>query len=1061
MIGAARAPWVTLVIFLAGPPACMTAGEVSGKIVEPNGEPASFAEVFLIEPVKGEHHRITAEQDGTYRISNIPGGDWIVVANSATSGATARARTRLPDGATVGFPLTLLAVGPLIEIDDLPSHPLYNGNDLDLLQSASEITRGEEGGNIDGFGPYSPRGNFALNSTGLRSVDNNFLVDGMDNNDPWRRGPVIDPSVDAIRAVRIADVYIPADQGHATGTAINSLSRSGSDAWHGSAFDFLGNSALDARNFFDGPARPGITRNQFGGSLGGPLPGRNWFFFLDSDFLRARDGLTVISTVPTVEQKSGFFGGTPIYDPATIVQTGPTQFTRLPFANNAIPPSSISPQALALVDLYPDPNLPGAADNFRYTPSATSNGERYGIRTDKTLSSRNAFYGRANYERSGDLSPGALPGGGNDLTQHADDANLHLTAFAAAGAWTYAPRASVVNQLRGGMTRLDWSGVPLDSQANPEAALSIPGLLSTGGLPVVSPEGFARLGAAESVPSWTRSTTYELRDALRWTTARHSFEFGVQLMRRHVDGDQTDWTSRSTFLFTPDYTSLPNISGTGDSIASLLLGDPSEVRRDVQFQPYRLRGWELAGYAQDRVRLGAKLMIEGGLRYSLDPPVTEADNRMVNFSYIDRNPALNYFAGQNGINDYAGLSYNKMTLAPRLGMVWDIRGNGSTLLRAAFSKDFDPGAYIAEGVLARNPPYESRLDMFNGSLDPGPTLAAGLPAPAGMMLLNSASLNEAQGSIYAIEPRGYTPYADQWGVFLQQRLRANLVLELAGTSSMGVHLYETYDSNQPFPAPTYYGAARYPFSPYDSRVEYLNFAGGSTYYGGQVKLAGRIVRNLNVLITYRYAKSLDDSLPPETSQDSRPTGAQDIYYLKGQRSPSTFDIPQRVVAAVSYESPFRNKYAARWQLHTLTTVQSGLPFTPQLGTNGLNNGDYQLPNRVGSGALPPGQQSYLNWFNTSVDTPGSAFATPPMFQDGDSGFDILRGSGLATLNCSLGRDFPFKEKIHLLTRVEAADLLNRVNFALPQRILDVESAGVISHTATPAREFTVVARLAW
>ncbi len=1046
-------------------PVAGASSEITGSVLEPNGDPSPYASLTFTQPATAGHREITRETtagpDGKYRAADLSPGPWSVVAVSARTRSSVRVTVDVYDGQNQLLPLKLFSIWTFVEASGLPDIPLYGGTYLDAIRNASEITRGEEGGNIEGFGPYSPRGNFGVNSIGQRSQDNNFEVDGMDNNDAFLRGPVLNPPVDAIEAARLSAVYIPTDEGHSAGAVINVLTQSGSSVWHGSAFEYLANSALDAKNFFDGPVKPGLTQNRFGGSLGGPLRGRDWFFFLDSDFLRARDGLTVTSTVPTVAQKAGEFGATPIYDPSTITQAGSIQFIRQPFADNRIPLSRISPQALALIGLYPNPNLPGAADNFLYTPSAISNGERFGARTDKRLSSRNSLFGRINYERFNDISPSALPSGGNDPTQHADDANIHLTAFAAAVSESFAIRPSLVNSIHAGITRFDWNGVPLDSPADPSAALGIPGLPTSGGLPVVSPEGFTQLGAAENVPSSERSTTWELRDDVRWTTARHAFEFGAQAVRRYVDGNTTDWTSRSSFLFTPDYTSLPNVANTGDSIASLLLGDPSEVRRDVQFQPYQLRGWELAGFAQDHIRLWRRLTIEGGLRYSLDPPVTEADNRMVNFNFGRVSPALNQFGGQNGVNDYGGLSFNKLALAPRLAIAWDLSKDGSTVLRAAFSKDYDPGAYMAEGILARNPPYESRLDMFNGSLQTGPTLTAGVPPPSTAMLPDPASLNAAQGSIYAIEQKNYTPYVDQWGVTLERRLRRHLTLEIAGTSSMGIHLYESYDINAPFPAPTPFNGDRYPYYPYTSRVEYLSFAGGSTYYGGQAKLAGQLGSNLSLLITYRYAKSIDDSSPPETAQDSRPSTPQYLYNLRADRSVSPFDIPQRVVAMVSYSLPFRNVALANWRIDTLTTIQSGLPFTPELAVNNLNNGGYQLPNRIGPGALPSNERSYFDWFNTGVDTPGAAFATPALYQYGNSGFDILRGPGLATVDASLSRNFALREKLHLVTRVEAGNILNRTNLALPQRILELESSGVISHTATRAANVQLVARLAW
>ena len=221
------------------------------------------------------------------------------------------------------------------------------------------------------------------------------------------------------------------------------------------------------------------------------------------------------------------------------------------------------------------------------------------------------------------------------------------------------------------------------------------------------------------------------------------------------------------------------------------------------------------------------------------------------------------------------------------------------------------------------------------------------------------------------------------------------------------------------------------------RVEYLAFAAGSTYYGGQAKkLSGQLGQGLRLLITYRYAKSIDDASPPETEQDSRPSMPQYIYNLRADRSVSAFDVPQRVVAMVSYSTAhFRNRVLAHWRIDTLTTVQSGLPFTPQLGVNGLNNGEYQLPDRVGSGGLPSGQRSYLDWFNTGVDTRGAAFATPALFQYGNSGDSILCADPGLLRSTQLSRGtFALREKLHLATRVEAGNILNRTNLALPQRI---------------------------
>ena len=292
--------------------------------------------------------------------------------------------------------------------------------------------------------------------------------------------------------------------------SVNVTTRSGSAQFHGSAFDYFQNSALNARNFFDGAAKPGLDGNRFGGSLGGPVRKNDWFFFVDSESLRERQGLTVISTVPTAADKAGDFGAETIYDPQSFRQLSDGSFTRSLFSGNRIPQSEIPQAARNLIALYPDPNLSGAADNYRFTPDLIQNDDRFSARSDKILSSRSTLFARFSYERNDTQSPGALPAPAglpfsvgpyvaSDSAQHADDANSNLTAWAGGVAHTFVLRPAVINEFRAGVTRFDLSGQP-DDQGFDASALGIPGL-GAGGLPDVSPLGFAQLGASETVPT--------------------------------------------------------------------------------------------------------------------------------------------------------------------------------------------------------------------------------------------------------------------------------------------------------------------------------------------------------------------------------------------------------------------------------------------------------------------------------------------------------------------------------------------------------------------------------
>jgi hypothetical protein len=868
---------------------------------------------------------------------------------------------------------------------------------------------------------------------------------------------------------------MPAEMGHATGAGIDVRTRAASNQLHGSGFDYLQSGGLDARNFFDGADRPSLVQNQFGGTAGGALRRNSWFVFGGAESSRERSGLTVISTVPTAAEKAGMFPA-PVYNPLSIVQVTGTEFVRTPFPANLIPASAISTVARNLAALYPAPNLPGLVNNYRFTPAADRDTDRFDVRVDRTSEGKMLFV-RFNYGRQYDRAPGALPAvdgmpqgsyAGSDPAQHADATVNKPATWAAAIGETRAMRQNIVNDFRAGVSQLNLYSQASDSGWNTAAGLGIPGL-SAAGLPSVQLLGYARLGATGPAPFDLRTTSFQAQDTVSWSTRRHSWRFGLQAIERRVDGDASEWTSRGTYLFTPDYTGQQTIAGTGDAIASLLTGFPAEIRRDAQFAPYHLRGFEWSGFVQDSVRLRSNLALELGLRASLYPPIEETGNRMVNFNFSDTAPAVDLFAGQSGVNRYGGIS-QKRAIAPRIGFAWDLRGDGHTVLRGGFTKTADTGTYLVEGALARNQPYASRLDLFEGTLQVGPKLSDGLPAAVSRPLSSVADLNASGNVFYALQRSAYTPYADQWGLFLERRMRRDLMLEIGGSGSMGIHLMAAYDLNAPYPAPTPYNSRRWPYEPYRSRIDFLGFAGGSTYYGGQARLTGTPSRGVRMMLLYRFAKALDDAAEPLADQQSRPPGYQYIYYPRGSRSLSTFDIRQKLTATVFYELPLRKpaggvlrRIASDWRVGAVITAQSGLPFTPQLATNTLNNGGYQLPNRVGDGSLPADQRSYLHWFNTSLDAsdPSHAFEAPALFQYGNSGMDILRGPGLATVDTSFSRTIPIREGLHVSTRLELFNALNHTNFGLPNRLLGTPSSGAIDHTSTAARSVQVVARVEW
>ena len=974
-------------------------GSLVGQLTDSAGAAIPHVPIVLRNSANHDETTLTTGADGRFSTAQLVPGTYEIIVTSPAWGLQ-HAEIRIEENRT-----TIAAIAPgVVTYFAAEGNGLHSDGRtyLDAIRETASIT---------GEGS-------ALNSYGMRAQSNSFVLDGLDIHEPWTRGPIVLPPPEAIEIATIASGYVPASFGHLTGAAIIARSPSGSNAFHGTVFEDVRNSALAARSFFDGD-KPSSNWNRLGGTLGGPVRKDNWFFFGAADLLRSKNGQTIVSTVPTAAQRAGNFQ-TSIYDPLTISSIGFNIFARQPFSANQIPAGRIPLAVQKHLSSYPLPNLPDGANNFRYAASSPGNSSFANVRTDKTFTERHTLSIRLNYQGNHDESPSAFPNAAaSDPFQNAEDTTTNTRAWVGAVSLSSFFRSNFTNQLRAGHSRFD-----ANSEANDNG-------------PTINLTGYTSLGAASAAPFRIHTLNYEVNDAVAWTTRHHAWRFGFQAVKRQANGNASEISSRGNFIFTPDYTSFPGSSSvTGSALASFLLGFPSEVQRNVQLTDFALRAWEWSGFVQDQFRY-RRLSVEAGLRYSLLPPVNDANGHIVNFNFSKTAPAFAQSEG-NG-----GLSYNKRALAPRIGLalkLWE-----GTVLRGGFSKNFDTGTYLTMGRLARNAPYASQFDMVNGTFQLGANISAGLPAPSLSTTLNATT------AVNAIQPETFTPYSDQWDLFLQRRLKNDLIVEIGGLGSMGIHLYAAYDANQPFPAPTPYATPRYPFEPFHGRVNYLNLGGGSTYYAGQVRLSGHIVRNLTVQFTYAFAKSLDDATAPGTTSASRPSGPQYIYDPRSNRGPSTFDVTQRVVLSANYA-------VRKFTLGALVTLQSGFPFTPELATNSLNNGGYQLPDRVAMGSIPSNQRSPLHWFDT---TPGSSFRVPALYQYGNSGFGILRGPGLATADVALSRVFTLRENLRLSGTVEALNLLNRANFALPNRMLGVESAGMIDHTVTPGRRVELVVRLTW
>jgi hypothetical protein len=1119
--------WIfaTLVALMVSPAlfAQSASGTILGNVRDATGASIPSATVTITNQQTGFRREVPVDSNGDYELPYVPLGDYVVSAKAKGFKTVERSgitlvvdqKARLDFTLTVGDvseTVTVTEAAPLVKTDSsevgevvqqktVQYLPLNGRNYVQLVFLTAGVTTGQQGGNIEGTGAFVQRGTGSFNANGQRGQNNNFMVDGIDNNESWINTTILQPSVEATREFKVYTANAPAEFGRASGGMVNVQTRSGSNEFHGSAFEYLRNAALDARNWFqrktpqDQRRIPNFVQSQFGATFGGPIKHNNWFIFGDYQGFRQALGEDITSTVPTVAQKQGNFSATNIFDPLTtrVDPSNPNAYIRDQFPNNIIPASRIPRPAGILANLYPDPNVAGTlVNNYFFSPSKYQTDDAFNIRSDKIITAKNTLFTRVSRGRDVTSLPGSLPAPANgpnvgpyagaDNTQFADSADFNLITWGGVLSDTHVFRPNLVNEFRIGFSRFDLHALPKNMFINAAVAIGIPGINDalppySGGLIGVRPTGYMNLGNITPIPSISQNTNYQLSENLTHIVGRHSLKYGFQVIRRHLNFFESQDPARGFFNFDPTFTNLPSTGAGGNSIASLELGYPYQITRTALQGVFGLRAWEYAWYAQDDFKVNHRLTLNLGLRYENYPPLTEVKGRISNYNFSPTDPALGNIANVTG-DKYAGREGDPYNFAPRVGFAYSLTASGHTVIRGSYGMHYVSVHYAGQGAIGRNPPFMPTQAFVPGSLFVGRNVADGLPIPVPTPLDTAAKLNAAGGSIYAIQLDTHTPRAQQYGVNIEHQIGNGYLAEVGYVATHGSHLFSTYNLNMPVPGATPL-AARRPIQLLNNlpTINYFGFFGDSNYQGLQGKLAKRFSNGLEFLAVYTWAKSLDDAIAGSSGQKGRPNVSsqyQDINNIRSARGLSSFDLAHRFVFSGFYELPFgRGKHFSAgasgvtqtiiggWQLNTIVTLQSGPPFTPALAANGLNNGNFQLPNRIGNGALSDNQRTVQRWFNTSIDPndPNRAFSNPGQYIFGNSGYNILRGPGLQTVDFAIHKNIPLGEKVKLQIRGEGFNILNNSNYALPNFNLGTAAGGSIASTITSSRQIQLVGKV--
>jgi len=934
--------------------------------------------------------------------------------------------------------------------------PLNGRSYLQLAYSNSSVT------------PPSPGATGSENSfhvQGQRAPGNLFIVDGVSTTPSVPgRGNSLTVPLEAVQEFSLQMNSYSAEYGNVIGGVFNVQMKSGTNNWHGSAFEFLRNDKFDARNFFSNKLnlpKNTLRYNQFGGSVGGPIKRDKSFFFADYEGTRTRTGAPILTSVPTGAMRGGDFSNyrdaagavIPIFDPTSDVSgAGPgAPALRSQYSGNVIPPSKINPAAAAMLVAMPLPNQfdafgnPLSFNNFARNTAASDVADSADGRYDYNFSTGSTLFARYSYRRTQGVQPTTfgdpLQGGGglSNTTTH----NIAV-------GHTYTFRPNLINQFRFGSSRLNAATLQAGYGKNTAQSFGIPNVNvspATTGLPTIVIAGQTTFGDPIVRPLITNTTMWVLSDKLNWTFGRHTLRLGVDYTREAIDLTLLI-LSRGLFQFEPNMTS--NRGQGGSAWASFVSGYPTAVLRDTPGHP--LESFPRYGvYVQDDFKATSRLTLNLGLHYDLMPPSIEKNNRQANFNPVTR---AMFIPGQG--NPYGRRM--KMTdyrnFAPRLGMAYALSSDRKTVVRAGYAIGFmdTQGSVGAANGAEFNPPFYVRNTTSQFPLGvPSYALTGTLPS------LVIPDIDRPSGDLRYLPVRDRNPYSQTWNFGIQRSITDTLFSEVAYVGSRGVKLLAPVNINQGPPAPAAAGSAtaRRPFGPAIGEIRAVQYAGSSSYNGLVVKTEKRFSQGLLFLGSYAWSKSLDNQSTGLDNSSAVGNQAQDPNNLRAEWGHSTFDVPHRLVFSAVWEIPYgRGRRfgadAARlldwaiggWQLSGIYTAQSGTWLTATMLFSDINadTGANVRPDAIGPANLPKEHRTLSRWFDTAV------FVKPSTNRYGNAGRNTIQGPGLQGTDIGISKSFKWGADAakRIQFRAEMFNSLNHTNPGNPVNAINSPAFGAIN-----------------
>jgi hypothetical protein len=1025
------------------------------------------AQVSAIQTSTGNTTRTQSNESGFYQLPNLPAGTYTLrvehtgfqayvqegIVLQVDQAATINVALRVGD---LTESVTVTGEPPLVDVRTqtlttvitpqmTQEVPLNGRNVLQLLTLSPDVSPG--GSRCFGQGASRPESKVTfISASGTRSNETAFYLDGGINEDPYTEIANIFPNPDAIQEFSVQTNSYSAKFGGRGGGVVNAATRSGANQFHGSAFEFFRNYNLNARNFF-ASTTDGLKRNQYGFSLGGPVQKNKTFFFVSWQATKVRSVPTQNEAVtPTAAQRGGDFSAisTQLVDPNT----------NLPFPGNQIPTSRLDPIALKVLEGVPV-GAPGTGLAFYPTSTHTDDNQWMG-RVDHTFSEKSRVFARYLYDRL--EQPSSIVN--NNILSVSDAAYWQSQNITLGGA--YVPNPNLVGDLTLTYNRVTHIALgPKDLPGWVDLGVNVADEAATAG--ASGPGFYLNVGGYFSA-NWDplyRVPRGEYDISNNWTYIKgpHTMEFGGEIIFEQGVLEQV-FLSQGSFSFSSQI--------SGDNLADFMLGKPSDFQ---QFSPTyeSLHRLLPALYFNDSWKATRRLTLNLGVRWEPWRMFSEQSNQYSIFTigaatqnvfsktYPNLPPGV-LVPGDPGVRNTAVPSYNYL-FDPRIGLAWDIAGDGKTSIRAGFGIYHDLINVNSNNDTISAPPWALTVDIpFPVSLA-NPYQGHNVPFPA----FRPFPSNQTFAFPYfgnEFDPTMAYPVIQQWNFAIERQLPKGLLLRTAYEGMQSYHLFGGVEQNAAVYIPgesTFENdQERRPMGQYFTSNSINTATGTANYNALAITVEKRATNGLTFLAGYRWAKMLDELNGAGTSLGQGDYTTPDPKFDRG---PSSVDVNHQFIGSYVWELPtmksrgaFWRNILGGWRSSGVLTLRAGFPYSILSGLDYSYSGiGSDRADLIGDASLPGGRSKaaqLAQWFNTAAFT----FNAPGTF--GNSGRDILRAPGLATFDFSMSKSFPlrfghFAETQRLDFRAEAFNLFNRANFAKPDNTITDPTFGQVLSAGDP------------